>query len=99
MSDYKFKYPMTNKCKTMMLKKIIYFYYTESESYLTQDDYELMELEIMDAYGEDGDHVELDHDKEVITIASNDAGWYEIDLNNKDLVLKEFLYWVVREVL
>ena len=93
MSDYKFKYPMSNKCKVKMLDKIL-------EKDLNQDDYELMELEILDSYGEQGYTCNLDHDKELIEIISPNQDSYSvfyIDLSNKEKVIQEFLKEVIKE--
>tara|TARA_R100000458_G_C8143069_1_gene153483 strand:+ start:302 stop:568 length:267 start_codon:yes stop_codon:yes gene_type:complete len=87
------KYPMTNNCKQEMLSKII-------NKTLTQDDYELMEVEIMDYYGEKGYTCYLDHDREVIDIINDNGSSVEnvayIELNNKEEVIQEYLKGIIK---
>ncbi len=87
------KYPMTNDCRQEMLSKII-------NKTLTQDDYELMEVEIMDYYGEKGYTCYLDHDREVIDIINDNGSSVEnvayIELNNKEEVIQEYLKGIIK---
>ena len=84
---------MTNNCKQEMLSKII-------NKTLTQDDYELMEVEIMDYYGEKGYTCYLDHDREVIDIINDNGSSVEnvayIELNNKEEVIQEYLKGIIK---
>ena len=88
------KYPMTNDCRQEMLSKII-------NKTLTQDDYELMEVEIMDYYGEKGYTCYLDHDREVIDIINDNGSSVEnvayIELNNKEEVIQEYLKGIIKD--
>ena len=87
------KYPMTNDCRQEMLSKII-------NKTLTQDDYELKEVEIMDYYGEKGYTCYLDHDREVIDIINDNGSSVEnvayIELNNKEEVIQEYLKGIIK---
>ena len=87
------KYPMTKDCRQEMLSKII-------NKTLTQDDYELMEVEIMDYYGEKGYTCYLDHDREVIDIINDNGSSVEnvayIELNNKEEVIQEYLKGIIK---
>ena len=87
------KYPMTNYCMQEMIIKII-------NKTLTQDDYELMEVEIMDYYGEKGYTCYLDHDREVIDIINDNGSSVEnvayIELNNKEEVIQEYLKGIIK---
>ena len=85
------KYPMTNKCKVEMLDKIL-------NKDLNQDDYELMECEIMDSYGEQTYICNLDNEKELLEIINPNQDSYSvfyIDLSNKEEVIQEFLREVI----
>ena len=86
------KYPMTNDCRQEMLSKII-------NKDLTQYDYDLMEIEIMDYYGEKSYTCNMDVDKELIEVINDTEmpiSVFYIDLSNKEEVIQEYLKGIIK---
>ena len=83
---------MTNDCRQEMLSKII-------NKTLTQNDFELMEIEIMDYYGEKSYTCNMDADKELIEVINDTEmpiSVFYIDLSNKEEVIQEYLKGIIK---